>query len=159
MLLIDRHILWLTIDLSRARKDDLHARIALAARFEDRELGARVDLEIGVWVLHRVHVARLTGQIEEIVVTADQVEHALLIADVGDIDCQTVFDAVDVGQVAAILRMQAVDKHDLGAKVDQAPGEVGPDEAQTASDQHTSARIVSRIVQGHLRHAWLRLNR
>ena len=84
------------VDLTRAREDDLDLRVVRAARLENRELAAAVDLEIGVRVAHRVEVARLAGQVEEVVLPSDEMAEAVLVADVRDVHRDVVLDAGDV---------------------------------------------------------------
>ena len=91
-------------------KTTLISGIVLAAGFEDGELRAAVDLQVGVRVLHRVHVAGLAGQVEQVVLPLHEVAHAVLVAHVGDIDADAVLDAGDVEEVAAVFGDQAVDQ-------------------------------------------------
>ena len=70
--------------------------IVLAARLEDRELRAAVDLQIGVRVDHRVEVARLPGEVEDARPGRDEVLEAVLVAHVGDVDVNSVLDPGDV---------------------------------------------------------------
>ena len=84
--LVDGQVLRPAVDLARAGEDDLHRRVVMAAGLEDRELAAAVDLEIRVRIAHGVDVARLAGEVEEIVLIADEVVQAVLVAHVGDVD-------------------------------------------------------------------------
>ena len=51
MLLVNRQVSRPSVDLARAREDDVDSWIVVAAGLEDRELGATVDLEVGVGVV------------------------------------------------------------------------------------------------------------
>jgi len=46
-------------------------------------------------------VARLPGEVEEHVLASDELAHAVLVADVGDIDRDVFLDSADVEEVAA----------------------------------------------------------
>src|SRR5712691_11920026 len=122
--------------LSRARLHDTDVAVVLAARLEDGELGPAVDLEVRVGVCHRVHVARLPGQVEEHVTAAHELAHAVLVPNVGDIDGDVLLDARHVEEVAAVLRDERVHEDDVGALLEQPPGEVAPDEAEPARDEN-----------------------
>ena len=67
-----------SVYLPGAREHDLHARIVAAARLEDGQLAAAVDLEIRVRVLHAVDVADLAREVEDHVLVAHQVVHRAL---------------------------------------------------------------------------------
>ena len=75
----------LAVDLPRPRVDDLHPGVVLAHRLQDPELAAAVDLEVGEGIGHRVDVADLAGEVEEHVLAAHQVLHAVA-AHVRDVD-------------------------------------------------------------------------
>ena len=105
--LVDRKVPRAPVELARAREHDRDVGVLVPARLEDRELAARVDLEVGVRVGHRVEVARLAGEVEEDVLVADEVAEAVLVADVGDVHGQPVLDAGDVVEQAAVLRARA----------------------------------------------------
>jgi hypothetical protein len=48
-------------------------------------------------------VAHLPREVEDHIVVAHQVVHGALLADVGDVHLEALFDAVDVEQVAAVV--------------------------------------------------------
>jgi len=82
-------------------------------------------------------VARLPGEVEEHVLASDELAHAVLVADVGDIDRDVFLDSADVEEVAAVLGDQGVDQHDLsGAQGQETPGQVAPNESQAAGDEN-----------------------
>ena len=103
MFLINRQVLGLAVNLSSARKDDLDLWIVLAAGFQDRNLRAAVDVQVGVRVLHRIRMTRLPRQIEEEVLSLDQIAHAVLIAHIGDVDLHPAVNIGDVAQIAPIF--------------------------------------------------------
>ena len=129
------------VDLPRAREHDLHRRVVCAARLEQRQLAAAVDLEVGVRVLHAVDVADLAGEVEDHVLPAHQIVHRALLADVGDVDADAILDAADVEQVAAVLGDQRVDEQHARAEVDELAGEVAADEAEAAGDHHAAIAV------------------
>jgi hypothetical protein len=104
------------VDLPRAGKDDLGRRVAVATRLQQRELAAGVDLQVGVGVDHAVGVANLPGQIEDEVLPLHQIAQPMLVAHVGDVDPQPIFEAVDVEDVAAVLRDQRIEDQHLRAQ-------------------------------------------
>jgi hypothetical protein len=77
-----------SVHLTRAGVDDFGAGVVMAARFEQRELRAAVDLEVGVRVAHAVDVADLAGEVEDDVLAPHQIVHRARLADVGDIQPQ-----------------------------------------------------------------------
>ena len=122
------------------------------AGLENGELRAAVDLQVGVRVLHRVHVAGLAREIEQEVLPLHQVFHAVLVTDVRDIHPDRVLDLFDIEQVAAIFRDETVHKDDLRPKPDQTRGQVGADEPKTPRDKDAFPGKKSAISHGNLRH-------
>lgn len=137
MLLVNGEMVRLAIELTRAGKDDLHGRVVFATGFEDGDLGLGVDGQIGVGVLHGVHVAGLARQIEQDILSLDQMLEAVFVAHIGDVDAHAVGNGGDIEEVATVFRDEAVDEGHLCAQLDQTVGEVGADEAQPASDEDT----------------------
>ena len=119
----------------------------MAARLEQRQLAAAVDLEIGVRIAHAVDVADLAGEVEDHLAALHEVIHRAGLPHVGDVDRDAVFDAGDVEQVAAVVGDQRVDQQHVGAELDQAVREVAADEAEAAGDHHAAAAI--EVVGGH----------
>ena len=89
----------------------------MAAGFEQRQLAAAVDLEIGVRVAHAVDVADLSGEVEDDLAVLHQVVHRARLPHVGDVDAHAVLDAGDVEQVAAVVGNQRVDEQHVGAEL------------------------------------------
>src|SRR5262245_42003555 len=67
MFFIDRQIIGLSINLSCAGINDFDGWVVFAAGFEDGKLGTAIYLQVGVGIIHRVQVARLAGEVEEVV--------------------------------------------------------------------------------------------
>src|SRR5581483_6557027 len=103
-----------------------------AARFENRELAAAVDVEIRVRIADAVDVAHLAGEVEDDGAILHEVVHRALLPDVGDVDLDAVRDAVDVEQVAAVRGNQRVDEKDVRAEIDEPAREVAADEPEAA---------------------------
>src|SRR5262249_29958127 len=135
--LVYGQVFWFAINLACTGKDNLDTGIVFAACLENGELGRSIDLKIGVRILHGIHVARLTGQIEEVVLSLHQVAHTVFVANVRDVDADTISDVVNIKEIAAVFRNQAVNERDLSAEVDQMPGQIGADEAEAAGDEHS----------------------
>ncbi len=149
--LVDRKVLGPAVDLTRAREDDLHARVVLPAGLENRELGTTVDLEIGERVGHRVEVTRLAGQIEEHVLTNDERTQAVRVADVRDVHRHTVLDPGDVRSISAVFRHEGVDEDDVRGRVDELAGKVRTEKAQPAGDQDAlTAKVLRESGFHHL---------
>ena len=121
----------------------------MAARLEQRQLAAAVDLEVGVRIAHAVDVADLAGEVEDHLAALHQVVHRAGLAHVGDVHRDAVLDAGDVEQVAAVVGNQRIDQQDVGAELHQAVREVAADEAEPAGDHHAAAAI--EIAGGHRR--------
>ena len=121
-----------------------------AARFEQRELGAAVDVEVRAGIPHAVDVAHLAGEIEDDLPVFHQEVHRALLADVGDVDLQPRLEAGNVEQVAAVIGDQRVDEQDVGAEVGERPREIAPDEAEAAGDKHAAPAIEVVMGQGQV---------
>ena len=129
VLLVHRQVERAAVDLARAGVDDLELGVAPAHRLEQPQLARAVDLEVGHRVAHRVDVAHLAGQVEQHLLAAHQVLHAVA-AHVGDVDADLVLVAVEVEQVAAVVGQQAVDRGHLRAQVGERAAQVRADEAE-----------------------------
>jgi hypothetical protein len=145
MLLVDREVLRAPVDLPRAGEDDAELGVVVAARLQDRELAARVDLEVVVGVGHRVQVARLAGEVEEDVLALHEVAKRVDVPHVRDVHRHAVLEPRDVGEVAAVLGDQGVHEQDPCAGLDELPRQRRPDEAEASRDQHPLA--AERLVE------------
>jgi hypothetical protein len=143
--LIDRQILRSSVNLTRTGVDDTNPGILPPAGFEDRQLRPTVDLEVGERVLHGRHVPRLTSQIEEIILVGDEIGQGTFIDDVRDLYGDAVLEAADVEPIAAAIDRQVVDNHHICAEVDEAFGQVRPDEAEATGNQY----LLSGVGSGH----------
>jgi hypothetical protein len=81
-------------------------------------------------------VTRLPGQIEEIILLANQVSHAVTVSDISDVDAQSILNTVNIEKTAAILWDETVDQRNPRAAVNQTSREVRPDEAKASGDQY-----------------------
>ena len=141
-----RQLLGSSVHLARAREDHLHARVVAAARLEDRELAAAVDLEIRVGILHAVDVAHLAREIEDHLLVAHQVIHRARLAHVGDVDADAVFDVRDIEQVAAVFWNEGIDDEHARAELDELMRERAADEPEPAGDHHAAVAIEGAVV-------------
>jgi hypothetical protein len=112
------------------------ARVVLPAGLEQRELRAAVDLEVGFGIGHRVHVARLPGEIEKKMLPAQKLRQAVPVAHVGEMDARLALEPAHVAAVAAVFRDEAVEQRDLRPELHEGAGEVRADEAESAGDEH-----------------------
>ena len=65
MVLVDGQVLRLAEELPRRREHDRDIRVVVAQPFEQRDLAARVDVEVEERVGHRVEVTDLTREVED----------------------------------------------------------------------------------------------
>ncbi len=147
VVLVDRQVARLAVDLARAGVDDLQLGVPPPHRLEEAQLARAVDLEVGERVVHRVDVAHLAGEVEQHVLAAHEVLHAVA-ADVGDVDADLVLVAVEVEEVPAVVGQQAVDGDDVRAEVGEGAAEVRADEAQAAGDEDAAPAVEVAVVQG-----------
>ena len=117
--LVHRQIIGPAVDLPRAGEDDADLRVVFRGRLPGWRAARGIDLEVGVGIVHRVQVAGLAGEIEEVILAPHQVSEAVFVAHVGDVDAHVIFDAGDVEQVAAVFGNEAVDERDLRAVFDR----------------------------------------
>ena len=110
--LVQRQVERPAVALTRAGVDDLGIRVVIPAGFQDEELAARVDLQVGEGIGHRVEVADLAGQVEDHVGARHERVHGMRIAHVGDVDLYQVLDAGDVEAVAAVVGNERIDQQD-----------------------------------------------
>ena len=149
MALVHGQVMRLAVYLARAGEHDAHLRVVLAAGFEDGQLAPAVDVEVGVRVLHRVEMAHLSREVEDERLPAHEVIHAVLVAHVGNVDLEAVFQPGHVEQLAAVLGDERVDDGDARAQRDKPISHGAADEAQAARDEDgLIVEGVSRIRQG-----------
>jgi len=55
-----------------------------------------IDLKVGKGIGHGVHMARLPRQIKKVLMTPHEVFHAVLVANIGNVDAEAILDPVDV---------------------------------------------------------------
>jgi hypothetical protein len=106
-----------------------------AAGFEDGDLREAIDFQIGHRILHGIEMARLSGEIEKVILALQQRPQAVQIAHIGNVDVHALAQRLDVETIAAVFRNEAVDQRDLGAEGVQARGQVRADEAESAGNQ------------------------
>src|SRR5207248_9787046 len=90
----------------------------------------------GVGVGHAADVTDLAGEVEDDRLTANQDAHAVLVADVGDVDPGPPAQAVEMGEIAAMARDERVDHEHPRPQVDEPLGQVPADEPEPAGNHH-----------------------
>src|SRR5438105_11809592 len=81
-------------------------------------------------------MAGLACEIENKIAPFDQRQHRPCISNVGKFDRNTLANVMNIKQVAAELRNQAVHQRDFCAESEETMGERGTDETKTAGDEH-----------------------
>ncbi len=119
VILVHREIIRFSVDLPRAGENHFDPWIALPAGFQNRNLRAAVDLQVGIRIVHGIHMAGLSSQVEQVVLIRHQVTHAVGVPHVRDIHPHAVLDPRDVKGIAAVLRHQAVEQRHFSAQAGQ----------------------------------------
>jgi len=146
MPLVNREEVGSAINLSGAGVNDPDGRIVFPARFQDEQLGPAIDVEIHKRIFHGVEVACLAGEVEQIVLTLDQVSHAEFIPYIGNVDADPAFIPLQIKEVSPILGDQAVYNRYPGTQLGQGSGQIASDEAQSPSDENA---LVGEILKIH----------
>src|SRR5688572_4653980 len=151
MALVDGEIYGATVNLSRARKYDADLRIVKPACLEERELRAGIDVEIGLGISHRVHVARLPREIEQDILPTDDRRQARTVAYVGHVHADLASHAFEIAQVTTVFGNERVNHSHVGSKLREGQHEVRPDEAESTGDEDAAVgeRIPVRALESH----------
>ena len=136
VLLVYRYVLGLSIKLTGAGINNADIRIVLAACFKDRELRGAVDIEVGIRVLHRVHMAGLAGQVKECVLPLDEVLEAVRVSNIGNVDGYVGSPVGNIGPIAAIEWNHGVHDGDLMSIRGESQSEVGANKAHATGDKN-----------------------
>ena len=150
MQFIHGQILRPAINLPGAGEDDFPIGVELPAGFQDCELAAAINLQIGEGILHAVQMAHLSGEVEQEILALDQVLHAVGIPHVGDVDADAVADLRDVEKVAAIFRDQRIHQQHVGAQLHQPVRQMAADEPQSTGDQDPLAGEGAFEISAHV---------
>jgi hypothetical protein len=134
------------VNLPGAGEDDFDLRVVDAAGLEDGKLRLAIDLEVRHRVPHRIEMAGLAGEVEEVIFPLHERAEAVGVADVGDVDLEPVADALDVVTIPAVIGQKAIHHGNVGAEGVEAPGEVRADKAEAAGDQ--DARVGELVFHG-----------
>jgi hypothetical protein len=102
VLLIHGQVLGATIDLARAREYQLWPAVESTTGFEERELRPTIDLKICQGIFHAVQMTHLASQIENVVLTLYQVCNAVGIANICDVDVNSLRDRFQIEGVPPI---------------------------------------------------------
>ena len=114
-------------------------------RFQDEQLGSAIDVEIHKRIFHGVEMACLAGEVEQIVLTLDQVSHAEFIPNVRNVDANPAFISLQVEEVSPVFGDKAVYDRHPGTQIGQGPGQIASDEAQSPGDQNALAGEILKI--------------
>ena len=71
--------------------------------------------------------------------TLDQMRHAVHVADIRDVHLHLILETLDVEQISAVLRDEAIQQGDLSPQAEQSASKVRPDEPQAPGDQYATA--------------------
>src|SRR5215472_12307696 len=108
MILVNRKVEGLAIDLPGARVDDLDMRIEVPACLEQGQLRCTIDLEIAMRSGHRIKMAGASGKIEYVVDSTDRMIDYRVIADVRDNYLDPVANTIDVVEVPALPGIERI---------------------------------------------------
>jgi len=112
MVLVNREKIRSAIDLSGTGVNDPDGGVVFPTRFENKQLGPAIDIEIYERIFHGIEMACLAGEVEQIVMTLDQVSHAEFIPNVGNVDSNPALIVFEIKEVSSVLRDEAVyDRH------------------------------------------------
>src|SRR6266404_2142003 len=81
----------------------------------------------------------LPGEIEEKFALFNERGHHARVTNVRKIDSHLVANVVNVEKISTVFRNQTVDQGDLGAELDQTPGQGGTDKTDPTGDQDVGA--------------------
>src|SRR5207237_2082182 len=112
-------------------KDDIYISIEITARFHQCELRLTVQLEIMLRKQHRIQMAHVRGQVENIVHAADQMVDNRRVAHVGDMQRDPILDVLDIKKIAALIGHQRVKQINFDiADLDKAAREIAANETK-----------------------------
>lgn len=104
MLLINGQVIWFAVELPGTSKYYLNTRVCLSTGLKDRKLCCGVDFKISLRVGHRVHVARLSSKIKQVILPFQQVSHCERIADIADIHRDRISNIYYVEWITSVFR-------------------------------------------------------
>ena len=139
MLFIHRQIIWPSVNLARARKNNFHVRIVAAASFQDRQLRGCVNVQIGQRVGHRIQMTGLAGEIEQNFSSLNQCGHGVRVTHVRQIDNDAVTDISNIKEVAAMFWNQTVNQRYLCPESNQTPSQGRANEPESTRDKNIRA--------------------
>ena len=111
-------------------------------------MAARIQVEVGERILHRVEVADLPGEIEHELGALDRRGDLPIVADVRGQNLDGACRTLDVAGIAAVAWHERIDHPDLGSRPGECECEVRADEAQAAGDDAAAAREGRRPFEG-----------
>src|SRR6266850_738347 len=108
--------------------------ILLPARFENREWGKRIHMQIGKRIFHRFDVTDMASKIEDILLIANEPAHQQEVSRVTFDDLDILANGFNIEVIGAAGGIQRIDDADRGPDLDQTYCQVAADEAQAARD-------------------------
>src|SRR5215831_7774551 len=113
MLFVDRQVFRPAVKLTSAGKDDLYCWITFTAGFQNRQLRPTIDFQVRIGIEHGIHVAGLSGKVEQVVLALNQVVQTMFVPDVGNIDPDFVLQPGNVEEVPSVLWYETIDEDDM----------------------------------------------
>ena len=133
VLLVHREVARPAVHLAGGGVHHGRRRISTPQQFEEDEMAAGVQIEVGHGIVHRGQMADLAGQVEHVPGADDRIADAIHVIDPGD-DHLDVVEPGDVAHVAAVRGHQRVDHRHVGSGAVQRVHQVRADEAQASGD-------------------------
>ena len=133
MFFIDGQIVWFAIKLTSTGKHNFNVRVFLSANFKDGKLCRSINVQICVWVSHRIQVTGLSSQIEEVVLVLYQGCNGERVTHVTDLYRNFITEIVNIELVASIMWHEAIYQSNFRLLRNQLPAKVRAYKAQTSS--------------------------
>ena len=142
VLLVKRQVQRFAVYLPRTGVDDLYVRIEIAARFQQGKLRLTVQLKIMLRKQHRIQMAHVRRQVENIVHAADQMVDNRRVAHIRDMQRDPILDVLDIKKIAALVGHQRVKQINFDiADLDQAARKIAANETKAAGNEHRALSI------------------
>src|SRR5262249_572951 len=94
-------------------------------------------------------------EVEQEILTCEQVPQNVATADVGDVDRYPIADIADVGSIAAVFGDHTVDEQNSGTKTNEAACQRRTDKTHSTGDCHPRARKHFEPRMGRVTHDFL----
>src|SRR5207237_136845 len=120
--------------LPRSGVNNVGGPVLMLAGFENGEWGQRIHVQIRKWILHRLDVAHVSCEIENIFFVAHELADQREIGGVAFDDLDIVPNTFNVEVIRAACWMKGIDDGDGGATFDKTYGEIASNEAEAAGN-------------------------